>query len=148
MFSWDAPKKWVVSERAFQAEEMGMITPICLKAGSRSTGRSQTPYMSLQHSVYYWVFKRRPVNICGWISSFIQTPEVFTILIKKADGDVIEETGQGRCSLPNKDPDLSRLCSTPAGCCAQTPRVEMWLEICRTALQTWPPQWGRSGACA
>lgn len=134
MFSWDVPKKWMVSERAFQAEEMWMMTPICLKGGSRSTGRSETPHLSLQRSAHYSVLNRGPVNICGWISSFIQTPEAFKMLVKKTDEDVTEETCLQSAALP--------------GCRTHTPGVGMWLEICRAALQTQPPERGRNRAHA
>ena len=52
----------MISERAFQAGEMWTRMPICLKRGSKFTGRSDAPHISLQHSVLYLALNRDPIN--------------------------------------------------------------------------------------
>lgn len=60
-------------------------TPICPKGGSWCTRRSESPHISLPYLVHYLTLSRNPINICGWISSFIQTPEAFMTLVKQRD---------------------------------------------------------------
>lgn len=74
-------------------------TATCQERGSWCTRRSESPHISPPCLVHCLTPNRNPINICGWIPPFIQTPEAFMTLVKQRDEDVTEGMVGAWCGL-------------------------------------------------